>query len=336
MVASMLIGGKKNVRRDRFGRKLVVYADRFGRAQNGFAARGLDRESVFPIRIVKIGACPAGKLLSRVVMHTAAKVVEQNRRRMGLYVFIGFDDRSVRKRKGKGKLGRTAVKPQCACGVRFMEFNIRLFIRFFSNFLEGYGVTIQYAVVGIILSLIAGLVIGLTLCLRPAVATPILRGYITFFRETPLLVQMYLLYYGLPYIGVMISAPVAGLLGIVLNEGAFIAEIIRGGIEALPAGQRKAALSLGFTELHSLLRIELPQAFRAIIPSLTNQVSYILQDTALFTLITIPELTTVARALNSKYLIPGTAYIGAAIFYIATFWVIQLLSNALQRRRKWN
>ena len=61
-----------------------------------------------------------------------------------------------------------------------MEFNIRLFIRFFSNFLEGYGVTIQYAVVGIILSLIAGLVIGLTLCLRPAVATPILRGYITF------------------------------------------------------------------------------------------------------------------------------------------------------------
>ena len=134
----------------------------------------------------------------------------------------------------------------------------------------------------------------------------------------------------------MISAPVAGLLGIVLNEGAFIAEIIRGGIEALPAGQRKAALSLGFTELHSLLRIELPQAFRAIIPSLTNQVSYILQDTALFTLITIPELTTVARALNSKYLIPGTAYIGAAIFYIATFWVIQLLSNALQRRRKWN
>ena len=217
-----------------------------------------------------------------------------------------------------------------------MEFNIRLFIRFFSNFLEGYGVTIQYAVVGIILSLIAGLVIGLTLCLRPAVATPILRGYITFFRETPLLVQMYLLYYGLPYIGVMISAPVAGLLGIVLNEGAFIAEIIRGGIEALPAGQRKAALSLGFTELHSLLRIELPQAFRAIIPSLTNQVSYILQDTALFTLITIPELTTVARALNSKYLIPGTSYIGAAIFYIATFWVIQLLSNALQRRRKWN
>lgn len=100
-----------------------------------------------------------------------------------------------------------------------MEFNIRLFIRFFSNFLEGYGVTIQYAVVGIILSLIAGLVIGLTLCLRPAVATPILRGYITFFRETPLLVQMYLLYYGLPYIGVMISAPVAGLLGIVESLG---------------------------------------------------------------------------------------------------------------------
>lgn len=217
-----------------------------------------------------------------------------------------------------------------------MEFNVKLFVRFFSSFLEGYGITVQYAAIGIVLSLAAGLVIGLTLCLRPRIATPILRGYITFFRETPLLVQMYLLYYGLPYVGVMISAPVAGLLGIVLNEGAFIAEIIRGGIEALPSGQRKAALSLGFTDLQSLLRIELPQAFRAIIPSLTNQVSYILQDTALFTLITIPELTSVARALNSKYLIPGTAYIGAALFYIATFWVIQIVSNGLQRRRKWN
>lgn len=217
-----------------------------------------------------------------------------------------------------------------------MDFNIKLFFRFFENFWDGYCITVEYAIIGIVISLFVGGCIGLVLCLKPKVLTPLLNGYITFFRETPLIVQMYLLYYGLPYLNVMISAPVAGLLGIVLNESAFIAEIVRAGIEALNPGQRKAALSLGFTPLHSLLRIELPQTLRSIAPSLTSQVSYILQDTALFTLITIPELTTAARALNSKYLIPGTAYIGAALFYIATFWAIQGISNVLQRRQKWN
>ena len=217
-----------------------------------------------------------------------------------------------------------------------MEFNIKLFIRFFDKFLDGYVLTIEYALIGMVLSLILGTVIGLVLSLKPRIISPILRAYITFFRETPLIVQMYLLYYGLPYYGILLSAPAAGLLGILLNESAFIAEIVRGGIEALGPGQRKAALSLGFSPLESLLRVELPQTLRSIAPAITNQLSYILQDTALFTMITIPELTTAARAINSKYLIPGTAFIGAALFYIATFWVIQLVSNAIQRRRKWN
>ena len=217
-----------------------------------------------------------------------------------------------------------------------MEFNIRLFLRYFDKFAEGYLVTIEYAVIGVIISLAVGILLGLIISLKPKVLTKIINAYIVFFRETPLLVQMYLLYYGLPYYGIILSAPVVGLLAIVLNESAFIAEIVRGGIEALGPGQRKAALSLGFSPLQSLLLVEFPQTVRSIAPALTSQISYILQDTALFTMITISELTTVARALNSKYLIPGTAFIGAAIFYVVTFWIVQLVSNRLQRRRKWN
>lgn len=217
-----------------------------------------------------------------------------------------------------------------------MNFNLKLFIRFFDSFWNGYLITLEYAVLGILLSLAVGVGIGLVLSLKPRILSAVLNGYVTFFRETPLLVQMYLLYYGLPYVKVMISAPVAGMLAIVLNEGAFIAEIVRGGIEALGPGQHRAAISFGFSSLQSLIYVEFPQTLRAIAPSLTSQMSYILQDTALFTLITIPELTTAARALNSKYLIPGTAFIGAALFYIATFWVIQFVSNILQRRRKWD
>lgn len=217
-----------------------------------------------------------------------------------------------------------------------MNFNFKLFIRFFDKFLSGYVVTLKYAVIGVVISLAVGIIIGLILALKPKVITPVLNAYVTFFRETPLLVQMYLIYYGLPYYDIIWPAPVCGLLAIVLNESAFIAEIVRGGIEALGPGQHKAALSLGFSPIQSLLLIEFPQTVRSIAPSLTSQISYIIQDTALFTMITITELTTTARALNSKYLIPGTAFIGAAIFYIVTFWVVQIISNYLQGRRKWN
>jgi len=217
-----------------------------------------------------------------------------------------------------------------------MDFNLNLFIRFLDRFLDGYLVTIQYTAIGVVISLAVGILFGLVLALKPKVITPILNAYVVFFRETPLIVQMYLIYYGLPYYGVTLTAPVSGLLAIVLNESAFIAEIVRGGIEALGPGQHKAAVSLGFTPLQSLLLVEFPQTVRSIAPALTSQISYILQDTALFTMITITELTTTARALNSKYLIPGTAFIGAAIFYVVTFWAIQIVSNLLQRRRKWN
>lgn len=217
-----------------------------------------------------------------------------------------------------------------------MEFNIKLFIRFLPQFFQGYLSTLRFAGIGIVLSMLFGLFVGIVLCMRIPIVSFIFRWYINIFRETPLIVQMYLLYYGLPYMGVMLSAEVAGIMAIVLNESAFIAEIIRGGIESISPGQEKASLSLGFSYLETLLRILLPQALKSIYPSLTGQASYVLKDTSLLTLVAIVELTSVSRTINSRYLIPGTAFIGSAFFYIATFWIIQLIVSLLQRRQKWN
>jgi len=125
-------------------------------------------------------------------------------------------------------------------------------------------------------------------------------------------------------------------MAIIFNESAFVAEIVRGGIESINPGQERAALSLGFSHIHLLIRILLPQALKSIYPSLTGQASYVLKDTSLLTLVTIVELTSVSRYINSKYLIPGTAFIGSAIFYVATFWVIQFIVYLLQRNQKWN
>ena len=216
-----------------------------------------------------------------------------------------------------------------------MEFNIKLFLRFFPKFLEGYFSTLQYAFIGICFSIVLGIIIGMVMCLKLPVLNAILRWYINIFRETPLIVQMYLLYYGLPYIGILLPAQVAGMAAIVLNESAFTAEIVRGGIEAIGPGQERAALSLGFSRVQTMVSVLFPQAMRSIYPSLAGQGSFILKDTALLTLVTISELTSVSRYLNSKYLIPGTSFIGAALFYVATFWAIQGIVILLQKRQKW-
>jgi polar amino acid transport system permease protein len=217
-----------------------------------------------------------------------------------------------------------------------MDFNPKLFFRFFPQLLEGYFFTLQYAFIGIVFSILLGILIGMVMCLKIPVVNTILRWYIDIFRETPLIVQMYLLYYGLPYVGVLLPPAVAGMLAIIFNESAFTAEIVRGGIESIGLGQKKAARSLGFSRIQILLTILLPQAMKSIYPSLAGQGSFILKDTSLLTLVTITELTSVSRYLNSRYLIPGTAFIGSAIFYVVTFWAIQGVVSILQKRQKWN
>ncbi len=212
-----------------------------------------------------------------------------------------------------------------------MEFNLKLFIRFFPIFLNGFAVTIKFTFICILLSIIIGFFLGILCSFRLPVIKNIFKWYIDLFRETPLIVQLYLMYYGLPYIGIMLPASVAGILAITLNESAFIAEIVRGGIEAVSPGQKKASLALGFSNLQSLRYVILPQTLKSIFPSLIGQSSYILKDTSLLTLVAIAELTSASRYLNSMYLIPGTTFLGAAIFYNITFWSLQLAVYIIQK-----
>ncbi len=107
-----------------------------------------------------------------------------------------------------------------------MDFNPKLFFRFFPQLLEGYFFTLQYAFIGIVFSILLGILIGMVMCLKIPVVNTILRWYIDIFRETPLIVQMYLLYYGLPYVGVLLPPAVAGMLAIIFkSKGHFVADV---------------------------------------------------------------------------------------------------------------
>jgi polar amino acid transport system substrate-binding protein len=161
-------------------------------------------------------------------------------------------------------------------------------------------------------------------------------SYIEVVRGTPLLIQLYLIYYGLPNIGIRLSAFVAAVLGLGLNYAAYEAENYRAGIQAIPRGQMEAALALGMTRWQALRRIILPQAFRIIIPPVNNDFIALFKDSSLVSVITMVELTKVYGMLAmSTYDYIGLGLMTAAI-YFALSYPASLMANRLERKLRYD
>lgn len=175
--------------------------------------------------------------------------------------------------------------------------------------LRGLEKTLIYTGICVGLSLVIGLVIALTRHLKIPVFQSIAGVFTTIFRETPLLLQIYFAYFALPRLGLTLSTALSGIVAIAANEGAFMAEIFRGGLQAIPKEQKEAALSVGMSRYQMMRFIIVPQAVRNIIPSLLGQSSYVLKDTSLLTLIAVEELTYAAEFINNRHLVPFTAFI---------------------------
>lgn len=214
-----------------------------------------------------------------------------------------------------------------------VTFNWRVFQDTFPDFLSATGVTIRYAFVAIILAIIWGIFIGSVNFRRPKGIWRITSAYVCFFRETPLLVQIYFLFYGLSRL-MKVYAPAIGVLALVLNDGAFIAENVRGGLQSINHGQEEAAYALGFSKFQTMIYFLIPQAVEKVQDSILNMVSIIIKDTSLLMWITITELTYMAHRVNSKYYQPVTAYLTAAAIYMVLFLAVQGIKKLMDRRSK--
>lgn len=204
-----------------------------------------------------------------------------------------------------------------------MQFKLYVLKATFPFFLNGLLVTIKFTIISVILAILWGILIGTIIYQRTKFVSPVCKWYVTFFRETPLLVQMYIIFYGLAQLGLLLPASVAGVVALVLNDGAFIAEIIRGGLQSVEKGQAEAAYSLGFTKIQTLRYFVFPQAWKKVLDSIMGMVSVILKDTSLLTLITISELTYVAQKVNAQRFEPVTAFLTAAALYFFLFLIVQ-------------
>lgn len=213
-----------------------------------------------------------------------------------------------------------------------MSFHWYVIARYYPEILQGLAVTLEYTAISILTSFLLGVLVAGAISLRVPFLRRPLEWYVAFFRETPLLVQLYFVYYAFPQFGLLLSAGVSAVLAITLCEGAFFAEIIRGGIQAVPRGQFDAARALALSRFRVLRLVVLPQALRSIIPSLIGQSSVVFKDTSLLSVVAITELTATTEDINAKLIDPMTTFLTAGALYVAVFWILNIFGSLLERR----
>ncbi|WP_244433535.1 amino acid ABC transporter permease [Azospirillum sp. B506] len=192
--------------------------------------------------------------------------------------------------------------------------------------------TVPLTLASFALGLIVGLAAAVVRLFGPAPLAAIVRFYVWIIRGTPLLVQLFLIFYGLPSAGIVLDAFPAALIGFTLNVGAYTSEIIRAVIGSVPKGQWEAAYSIGMSWSQAMRRTILPQAARVAVPPLSNSFISLVKDTSLAAAITVPELFQAAQRIVATTYEPLILYVEAALIYLVLSSVLSVLQVRLEKR----
>lgn len=198
--------------------------------------------------------------------------------------------------------------------------------------LGGAVITLEFALTSLCLSTIIGTALAIIRTVAPPPVVFLISVYISFIRSTPLLVQIFLVYYVLPLTGINLSPVVAGITALSLNSAAYVAEIVRGGLSAIPPGQIEAAQSLGIRPFVVWIRVILPQVFIMITPPIVNEFTLVLKATPLLSVITIVELMRTAQQIFASNFRPIEVLLGAALIYFVMNFSFSRFAAAIERR----
>ena len=211
------------------------------------------------------------------------------------------------------------------------KFDFAVLLPYWAQFLDGCGLTLRLSAISVVI----GLAVGLMTVLGKRSAIAAIRwladSYIEVIRNTPFLVQVLFIFFGLPSLGVSLKPKTAAVLALSLNLGAFSAEIIRTGIESVPRGQFEAGSALGFSPLQTFRYIVLKPALRTIYPSLTSQFVMLLLTTSIVSSISAEELTSVVQNIDSATFRSFEVYIVAAVLYLAMSTIFATIFKAIDR-----
>lgn len=216
-----------------------------------------------------------------------------------------------------------------------------IFIKWLPSFIDGAWLTLQLVGVSVITGLILAVPLGIARSSRHLAVRALPYGYIFFFRGTPLLVQLFLVYYGMAQFDIVRQSALwpylrdpywCAIITMTLHTAAYIAEIIRGAIQNVPHGEVEAARALGMSRSQALLHIILPRATRIGLPAYSNEVILMLKASALASTVTLLELTGMARTLNARTYVSMEFFFTAALFYLAITFVLINAFKLLERK----
>ena len=216
-----------------------------------------------------------------------------------------------------------------------MQFNFDLVVNSFPLLLVGAGVTIKITALSVALGVVIGLFVGIARISRIKILRVLAAIYVDFFRGTPHLVQIFLVYFALPVItGQRVDPFVAAIGSCGINSGAYVAEIFRAGIQSIDKGQMEAGRSLGMTWVQTMRYIIVPQAFKRVIPPLGNEFIALLKDSSLVSVIGFEELTRRGQLIIAKTYGSLEIWISVAVIYLAMTLTISRFVAYLERRYK--
>jgi His/Glu/Gln/Arg/opine family amino acid ABC transporter permease subunit len=211
-------------------------------------------------------------------------------------------------------------------------FDLGLIIDSVPFLLRGAVYTVQVSVLAIVFGLVLGWLFGLAAVSGVAALRAVTGCYVQFIRGTPLLVQIFLIYFGLPVLGLNLPAYWCGVIALGLNSGGFQAEIVRAGIESIDRGQTEAARSIGMSRFQTLVFILVPQTIRRVIPPLTNELITLVKSSSLLSAIAALELTHAGQLIIARTFAPFEIYAAVALIYLVMVNVLSRASALLEKR----
>ncbi len=201
-------------------------------------------------------------------------------------------------------------------------------------FAEAFLLTVRIGLAGVALAFVIGVAGAFILYFKIPVFSVIIKCYVELFRNTPLLVQLFFIYYGLPVMGIRISAEICGILGLGLLGGSYMTESLRSGLEAVPAIQTESAFSLGMSRSQTFMSVILPQAFSTSVPALVANVVFLLKETSVFSAISLMDLMFTAKDLIGLYYNTTESLFLLVVFYIIMLLPVSILGSIVEKRSR--
>lgn len=209
---------------------------------------------------------------------------------------------------------------------------MELVLQNFQFLLTGAYYTLLITIVSMFFGLIIGLLLALARLKGNRLLSGLAKGYVSIIRGTPILVQIFIIYYGLPDYGITLGPLTAAFISLSINIGAYLSETFRGAILSVPKGQTEAAASLGLTPWQTMRRVVLPQAARVAIPPMGNTFIGMLKETSLVSVVTVTELLRSAQLLIAQYYVAMPFYIAIAIMYWLMSVFFSFILNRIENR----